>query len=192
MASYTLLWSKARCEQVKAQASAGEPLSILFGGPHQSEPGFRKFGVTAGDFIYPVTVSAGVLYILGRMKVSRLLSIDEYIGENAETFAGHKSSFGGGATFGNWRIAHPELSYLAPTCTEEAAVGEGTPLGMRVPVPADILVGLRYRSQKGERTIKYIVDGFLKSVVSLQGGTYRLSDASAQKFEELLKQETSD
>ena len=185
---FTLLWSKERWKQVQTQAPAGEYLNLLFGGPHQSGPGFRKYGVRPGDSIYPVTVSAGVLYLLGRMKVERLLSIDEYVAENAETFASYHSDWGAGLTFHNWQKANPNDSYLAPMCTDEAALGsEGTPLGIKVAVPADILTGLRFRSRQSERPIKYVVDGRLKSAISLQGATYRLTEESAQQLEAVLQ-----
>ena len=122
------------------------------------------------------------------MRVSRILSIDEYIAENADTFAGYQSAFGGEATFGSWRQAHPEYGFLAPTCTNEVALGEdGTPFGLKIAVPADVLEGLRFCSQRGERSVKHLINGCLKSVVSFQGGTYRLSEASARQFEAVLK-----
>ena len=185
--SYTSYWSKGRCEQMRARAPVEERLTLLFGGPHQSQPVFRRFGVKVGDYIYPVTVSGGILFILGRMRVRRLLSIDEFIAENPQTFAGFESNFGAEATFDRWRQAHPEFGYLAPTCTSEVALGEeGTPLGLKVAVPADVLEGLRFCSQRGERGVKHVVDGRLKSILSFDGGTYRLSEASACQFEAVL------
>ena len=44
---------------------------------------------------------------------------------------------------------------------------------------------MRYRSQRRERGIKHVVDGRLKSVVSLHG-IYRLSQESAREIEALL------
>ena len=185
--AYTSFWSKERCRLMREHAQDGRTLTVLFGGEHQSEPGFRRFGVKNGDDIYPITVSAGVLYLLGRMRVRRLLSIEEYIAENPETFAGYESAYAEALTFYNWQKAHPEYGYLAPTCTSEAALGEeGTPLGLMVPVPSDVLEGLRFCSQRGERGVKHVIDGRLKSIVSIQGGTYRLSEASARQFEAVL------
>jgi hypothetical protein len=186
--SYTQLWSKDRFSLLQKHGKVGTRLTVLFGGPHLSEPGFRRFGVREGDSLYPMRVSAGILYILGRMKVRRLLSIDAYIAENRDTFGGYEADLGGEVTFANWQRAHPEELYLAPTCTDEVALGEeGTPVGLDIPVPREVLEGLRFCSQKGERGIKHVVDGCLSSVISLQGGTYRLSDGSARAFDALLK-----
>ena len=185
--SYTSFWSKDRCNQMKKRVQDGEALTVLFGGEHQSEPAFQRFGVKEGDYLYPVTVSGGVLYLLGRMRVRRLLSVEEYVAENAEVFSGYESSYGAALTFHNWQQAHPEFRHLAPSCTSEAALGEGgTPLGLMIPVPAGVLQGLRFCSQRGERGVKHIVEGRLKSIVSFQGGTYRLSEASARQFEAVL------
>ncbi len=47
--SFTTLWTADRCKLVKRYHLEGTPLSLLFGGPHTSEPGFRRAGVKAGD-----------------------------------------------------------------------------------------------------------------------------------------------
>lgn len=185
--SYTVLWSKERCQQIVKFSQVGRPLTVLFGGPHQSEPRFRRFGVRTGDFLYPVSVSGGVLFLLGRMKVRQLLTIDEYVAAHAATFAGFESPWGAEATFANWLQDHPEQRFLAPTCTEEVALGDqGTPLRLDVAVPADVLERLRFCSTSGERGLKHITGGRLKSVVSLQGGAYRLNEASAKEIEAML------
>ena len=76
---------------------------------------------------------------------------------------------------------------MAPTCTDEVALGEeGTPLRLDVAVPPDVLERLRYCSAAGERGVKHVEGGRLKSSVSLQGGTYRLSEASAREIEAVL------
>ena len=98
-----------------------------------------------------------------------------------------KHTRAGEATFGRWQQARPEFSFLAPTCTSEVALGEeGTPFGLMIAIPADVLEGLRFRSQRGERGVKHIVGGRLKSANSFLGGTYRLSEASARHFEAVL------
>ena len=106
--SFTLLWSQERCERMEKAGQASKPLTVLFGGPHQSEPRFRRFGVQPGDYLYPLRVAGGVLYVLGRMRVRQLLSVEEYVANNAEIFAGFESDWGAEGTFGNWLTKHPE------------------------------------------------------------------------------------
>ncbi|MGW4566789.1 hypothetical protein ACWEN3_31785 [Streptomyces sp. NPDC004561] len=48
------------------------------------------------------------------------------------------------------------------------------------PVPADLLPRLTYRSRRGERQIKHVVDGELRSPVSIQG-VYRPAPDSARE-----------
>lgn len=184
--SYTVLWSQDRCRHLKRHDQVGARLEILFGGPHTSEPRFSRFGVQSGDYIYPVHVSDCVLFILGRMRVKRLLTLEEYIAENPEKFAGCEDAKWPGLTLSNWLNLHPEKRYLAWTCTDEVAIGEeGTPIRFDVAVPSELLERLRFRSRRAERGLKNIVDGRLKSAISLQG-IYRLGEESAREIESLL------
>ena len=52
-------------------------LTVLFGGPHTSEPSFRRATVQPGDLLYPVGVCDQVLYVLGRMRVQQVVPADE-------------------------------------------------------------------------------------------------------------------
>ena len=183
MASYLIFWSSDRCESFRKHGQTGQPLTVLFGGPHQSMPRFRSFGVTEGDYLYLVRVTQGVLRIIGRMRVNQLIPIERYAAGNPES-----GSDGSAAeiSFHQWRQMHPEKRYLAWTCTSEAALGEGTAIGLDIAVPGDVLEALRFRSPTGERPLKYVEDGKLKRSISLEGRVSRLTDDSAQMFEELM------
>ena len=52
--SYTVFWTMDRW--LGALAVGHQPLPVLFGGPHLSEPSFRRAGVKVGDLLYPVAV----------------------------------------------------------------------------------------------------------------------------------------
>ena len=159
----------------------------MFGGPHSSLPSFRCYIVQPGDIIYPVRVSKGILYILGRMKVKKLISLEEYIERNLNLFGQREKSEIPMVTFGNYLAFHPEQQYLAPTCVEEVALGEeGTAIQLNVMLPPDLLERLRFRSQKRERGLKHIVNGKLTKVITIQGGYYRLTEGSAEDVEALL------
>ncbi len=186
--SYTILWANDRIQQIIKHRQEGVRLEVLFGGPHSSEPSFRRYGVKEGDCIYPLRVSKGILYVMGRLKVKRLISLEEYIEQYPHVFAEGERGPYPMATLQSYLARHPEQGYLAPTCTEEVAIGEeGTALRLDVAIPPDLLERLRFRSQKKERGLKHIENGRLKSVVSLQGGYYRLAESSAQEIHELLK-----
>ena len=188
--SYTTLWSNDRIQQIKKHHQEGSRLEILFGGPHTSEPSFRRYGVQEGDYIYPIRVYKGVLYVIARMKVKRLISLVEYIEQYPQIFAQCEKSQWPTVTFGSYLALHPEKLYLAPTCTDEVAIGEeGTPIRLDVMMPPDLLERLRFRSRKKERGLQQIVNGRLMSVMSLQGGIYRLTEQSAQEIQALLMQD---
>jgi hypothetical protein len=291
--AFTILWTQDRCQAVRKHGQEGKRLEVLFGGPHTSEPSFRRYGVKEGDYIYPVRLLKGTLYVIGRMRVKHLLSLAEYVERYSHLFEGcepsdpvavlgencilrewvrgdlpdtielyrkvypclrntlpsptdehaltawvrtiHQSfvanhpqrrdvprSFAGlvdqrrevagnesnaaaqrvqpkrglpeelarlwhaDGVFENYLTLHPELRYLAPTCTGEVAVGEeGTPIRPDNAVLPEVLERLSFRSRRGERPLKHVEDGRLKSIISLQG-IYRLSDASAADFETLV------
>jgi hypothetical protein len=185
--AYTVLWTKDRCQLLKKEGQVGARLKVLFGGPHQSHPRFSRFGVKPGDYIYPVHVTDGVLYILGRMRVKRLLPLEDYIAANPRLFAGCEDAGYPGGPLENWLNAHPELRYLVWSCTDEVAVGQGgTPIRFDVALSPAELEGLRFRSQRGERGLKYVEGGRLTMVLGLDGGVYRLSPESADLFDRLV------
>jgi hypothetical protein len=128
--SFTTFWSQDRCQEIKKHhlLDADTPLTILFGGPHTSLPGFRRAGVRDGDYIYPIRVQNGILYVLGRMRVKRILALEEYIQQNPRLFEGCTGP-SPAITLTNYLVHHPEMYYLAPTCVEEVVLGEeGTPI----------------------------------------------------------------
>jgi hypothetical protein len=173
--SYTTLWSRARVEAARRHAPADFRFDVLFGGPHQSLPSLRRAGVRPGDWIYPVQVRDFALYVLGRMRVARVLDLAEFAAEFPDRAAGV-----GRVGFNEMvAVLRPELVYLAPTCTEDVAIGEeGTPLWFDLTVPGEAVAQLRYRSRRGERRVKHVVDGRVKSHVSFDG-VYRLAPDSA-------------
>ncbi len=184
--SFTTLWSDDRCKLVTKYHLEGTFLGVLFGGPHTSEPSFRRAGVKAGDNIYPLRVKNGILYVIARMRVKEIISLEEYIERNPDLFASVERTRWPSVTFDNYLKLHHEIRFLAPTCTDEVVLGdESTPIRMDAAVSPDLLERLRFRSQRGERGLKHIQNGRLKSVITLQG-IYRLSDSSAGDIGDLL------
>ncbi len=185
--SYTVLWSRAQIQWFKNWNPPGTRLEVMFGGPHTSEPGFRRFGVRAGDLIYPVLVYKGVVYALGRMRVKRLISLEEYFASCPDVFAGCEPGPYAMATFENYLRLHPERRFLAPSCTDEVAIGEdGTSIRLDLAIPPELLQSLCFVSRRGERPLKHVENGSLTSSIGLQGGYYRLHEKSAHDMERLL------
>lgn len=172
--AYTVYWASHRCSGAHAAIEAGEPLTILFGGPHQSLPSFARAKVSPGDLIYPITVHRQTVYVLGRMCVREIRTY------TADTV---------GRLHQEHLDNHPRWRFLADSCMTEAVLGhEGTVLRLDAAMPADLLRRLVYRSQRGTRTIKHIdEDGKLLRSHGLQG-IYRLDDSCVADLDALLAQ----
>jgi hypothetical protein len=186
--SFTAFWSNERCTLIRKYHLEGQILDTLFGGPHTSEPSFKRAGVNAGDTIYPIRVYRGSVYIIASMRVREIISIEMYIERNPEMFADFVHSPWASVTFDEYIKLHPEKRTLAPTCTEEGVLGyEGTAIRLNLKVPPDLLERLRFRSQRRERGLKYVEAGRLTRAISIQG-IYRLSEQSAEEIKNLVNQ----
>ncbi|HCI80580.1 MAG TPA: hypothetical protein DHW02_12920 [Ktedonobacter sp.] len=181
--AYTIFWTYNRYNMLRQLGWTGRQIETLFGGPHTSEPSFIRAGVRTGDLIYPITVRAGVLYILARIRVRYLFSLDDYIRQHADIFSFSPPELPTQA-FDRYRMAHPAVASLAPTCTDEVIeCEESTPLRFDLTIPPELLVRLHYCSQRRERDLsKYLRDGRLVSSLAIQG-IYRLSEPSACELE---------
>ncbi len=186
--AYTIFWTHDRYNTLRRLGWAGRQMQTLFGGPHISEPSFTRAGVCPGDLIYPITVRSGVLYVLGRARVRCMLTLDNYIEQHSDLFSLDRSEpLAKTKAFDRYRIAHPAVASLAPTCTDEVVeCEESTLLRFDLAIPPDLLTRLRYRSQRRERDLsQHLRDGRLVRSVAVQG-IYRLSEPSACELEALV------
>jgi hypothetical protein len=168
--SYTVFWTMDRW--LGALGVGHRPLPVLFGGPHLSEPSFRRAGVKVGDAIYPVAVANRQVHLVARMRVLEMVLLGQEDGPSLieQRFPQYRV----------WR-------FLAPTCTDEVVIGtDGTAPRSDLTVPADLLAAVRFRSQRGERALKHIKGGELTSSIGLQG-IYRLTPESADAFAALIE-----
>lgn len=164
-AAFTIFW---RQDRWKRALTVHRPLEVLFGGPHLSEPSFRRAAVRAGDLLYPVGVDRQVLHVVGRMQVGQIRAVDQ--AQLQEQFD----------RFPLWR-------FLASTCTDEVVLGlEGTDPCAHRAVPGEVLKTLTYMPRRGTRPIKHVTDdGLLTKVISVQG-IHRLSPDSADDLDTVL------
>jgi hypothetical protein len=172
--SYTVFWTMDRL--LGAVAVGHKPLPVLFGGPHLSEPSFRRAGVNVGDAIYPIAVSNRRVLVVARMRVREMLLLGQ---EDGPALIDQRFP-----QYRGWKV-------LAPTCTEEVIVGmEGSVPRADVFLPPEVLQRLTFRSQRRERTLKHVKDGELTSSIGLQG-IYRLTTGSAADLDALLAARTA-
>ena len=191
--SYLVLWTQARCDSLKRHGQLGTRPAALFGGPHLSEPRFSTYRVRAGDYILPIGVRRGVVYVISRMKVRHVLPLPDYIADYPAVFTGCDVRKPPSDVLRNWLRLHPEKGFLAPTCTDEVAVIEdATPLRLDVALPPAVLARLVFKSGTRESTLGGIVDGKLTRSLSLQGLYRRLSKQSALEIEAALRGAAAD
>jgi hypothetical protein len=160
-------WPQPRWRRAAAVCQC---LTVLFGGPHSSEPSFRRATVQPGDLLYPIGVCDQVLYVLGRMRVREIVPVGEDMALLEEYFA----------RYGGWR-------FLAPTRTTEVVIGsEGTGILLDRPLPVEMLRRLTYAPRRGPRQVRHVSqDGRLMHALSVQG-IYRLATSSAADLETVL------
>ncbi len=165
--AYSVYWPQPRWRRAAAMC---QRLAVLFGGPHRSEPSFRRATVQPGDLLYPIGVCDQVLYVLGRMRVREIVPVGDDQALLEEYFA----------RYGAWR-------FLAPTCTTEVVIGsEGTGIALDRPLPGEILRRLTYQPRRGPRPVRHVsADGRLVHSLSVQG-IYRLAGSSAADLEAVL------
>ena len=187
--TFVVLWTQDHCSRLKRAGEEGKPLTALFGGSHQSAPSFSRFGVQPGDAVCPVLVRDGVMHVVARLWVEAFLSIADYWTEFIPLSLEE-------AALPAWRLpeelwrTRPELGHQLPLgCVDEAVVGRGdVAIRFERPLSPSQLTDLRFQNRKGkERGLKYVEDGRLLKVLTLQGRVYRLNEASAAAFESVLR-----
>jgi hypothetical protein len=185
--SYTVFWTNDYCRQLRKAGDLGKLLQVVFGGSHQSQPSLTKFGVRPGNWVYPIRVEKGQLFIVAGMQVQRFVSVSEYVSDILRLPEAYSALH----TFelvDRLKAEHPEWGHLLPWgCLVEVAEGHsGASIRLDRAVPTDVVEQLRFVSRRGERPIKHLEAGVIKSSMGLQGGVYRLSSASAMEFARLL------
>jgi hypothetical protein len=181
--SYLVLCSRHKQACLERAGYVGRSLSVWFGGPHQSAPRFSTFGVQQGDIVFAVAVRGGVMHLVTRFQVAKLLPLRTYLA----------TRFGLPEADGvRWweevdRLAerHPELAPELPLamCLDEAAVGRGTAVRFDRPIPGEVLERMRLKSRSGpERGLRYLEAGRLMKVQTLLGRVYRLAESTAEDF----------
>ena len=178
MEAYIIFWKKDKIKRILANGDAG-PLSVLYGGPHQSQPAFGK--VSAGSCVYPFTVMDGVLYLIARMTISEIVDADDYL---ANTLKIANPEY----MWDTYWINHKnEVTHQIPTtCADAAALGsDGTSLRLRA-ISAEIAAQLRVGAKPGQELPLKAKDGKI-ATTGLIGYYRRLSAESAALLDEFFE-----
>jgi hypothetical protein len=180
--SYIIFWKKDKINRILANGDTG-PLSVLYGGEHQSQPTFGKVGV--GDTVFPFTIIDGTMYLLGRMVIDEIADADRYIAEvlkirNPEHM------------WDTYWYKHPaDVNHKIPTtCADKVAVGRGSALKKRI-VPQSVAAQLRVGVKPGAEALLKTKDGkFLTT--GLIGYYRRLSADSAAILDTIIDNDKED
>jgi hypothetical protein len=175
LSAYIIYWTKDRIGAYLANGDEG-PLSVIFGGPHQSQPSLGK--IKAGDTIYPITVVKGKMYIIASMEVDKIIPEEELLekpgGEVVMWDSFSKSNMG-------------KITHKVPwSCVDTVAIGKnGTKLKMiELPMEKALLLSL---GPEGKQTPLKIKDGLIKTS-NLIGYFRRLRELSENTLKELVKE----
>jgi hypothetical protein len=185
MASYIIFWAKERIESYIKNGDNG-PLSVIFGGPHQSQPPFGKIKI--GDKIFPITVTNGKMYILGFMEIEKIISAEEYIKNYLIGNVGNISE-GKNIMWDTYCKKNKKtITHKIPwNCVDNAAIGKNGTKIIKRELPENKMNLIKLGHQKGEETSLKIEDGKIKTS-NLIGYFRKLSETSEKIFEDIVKQ----
>jgi hypothetical protein len=187
--AFTTLWNADQCRRLATSGIVGSPLSITFGGPHQSAPRFSRAGVRPGDLVYPINVRAGRLRVLARFRVAGLIPVEALVARSPEPFREFDAR-DPLVALEHWIEADPRLAAQCPGEADEVVeVTDSTRITLDALVPAPDVVALRWQSgRRPARPIKHLdPDGLITSTLSLQG-VYCLANGSAAILDAALGQ----
>jgi hypothetical protein len=182
-ASYIIFWKKDRVERYLKNGDDG-PLSVIFGGPHQSQPSLGK--IKNGDKIFPVTVIDGIMYVLGCMEVEKIITEDEYnkdylIKENITE------------KVGMWDIYcknnKDKINHKIPcTCMDNAALGKNGTKILKRRLSEEEINLIKLGPKEGEETPLKIKDGKIQTS-NLIGYFRKLNKISEEIFDKIINDE---
>ncbi len=185
--SYLILWPQKRIDRLKKDGEVGQPLEVLYGSPHGSAPSLRRYSIDAGDDVYVVGLKAGVVYVVVRLEIEKVISADDY-------FRDHLRLPAKDLKLHLWDLSEklarekPQLGHRLPFgCVDEAAVvASSSPVTLDVAVPADVLAALRFRTKRGEERSLPLEEARLRKLAAIQGHFHRLTPETAPLLERLV------
>jgi hypothetical protein len=177
MASFIIFWAKDRIENYLKNGDNG-PLSVIFGGPHQSQPSFGK--IKTGDKIFPITVIDGKMYILGFMEIEKYISEEEYIKNYLD---GIKNDMWDAYCVKNKETITHKIPW---SCVDKVAIGKNGTKIIKRELPEKIINLIKLGPKKGEEMPLKIRDKKIQTS-NLIGYFRRLSEESERIFIEIIE-----
>lgn len=186
---FTVMWAKYHCVKLQKAGEAGKPVTVLFGGIHQSAPSLKRAGIKAGDVVFPVWVNQRNLCVLTGAVVKGLVDLSTYavnhLGMDPVELEGRpeydiKQRIGD--KFGYLGHRNPYGCGI-----EVVLIERSTELRFDNPVPGDQLAAIRFCPRASPPAgLLHVDEGKLKSNVSLSGNIRRLCPETARYFAQLV------
>jgi hypothetical protein len=191
--SFNTYWPADYVSRIRKAGDIGSPLKVVFGGGDTAFRAPSIYGAKAGDVLFPVTVLKKSIHVIGRLEISEIIPIENYI-KDVLKLPKELCSLPLFDLTQQLLIERPALGHRAPhDYVYEAAIGYGSRISMSCIVPPESLDTLRLVNQKGEaRAVSYISNGQIHKAIGLQGHCYRLCDRSAALFSRLVEEAETD
>lgn len=184
MSDFSVYWSNARVQALKG-LPGDQPLTVLFGGDHTSQPSFLRAKVQPGDRLHIISVSKGKVWLHAAATVATLSETRDI---HPAEFQQHVDM----AVTEEWiaQSGWPRPIFFASlcvTCTSEALTLTDS-LGPFAPRPLDETAtkNFTFLNQRGTRRPKGVEDGTVRSPLAFQG-IYRLAPATAEALNALAR-----
>jgi hypothetical protein len=186
--AFTVFWDRNSCRELRKAGEEGQPLTVLFGGIHQSCPSLKRAHISHGDVVFPIMVHRGELHVLARAVIKEFISLQSYLSEHLKLPPAEIDGlpeYRVGEVLTRFGITGHRVPHACGI--EVALVEHSTPLRFDVVVPSASLEKITFCPRKGPPIgLQHIEDGKLKSSLSLQGNVRRLCEETAAMFSELV------
>ncbi|MBX7224055.1 MAG: hypothetical protein K1Y36_29335 [Blastocatellia bacterium] len=191
---FTVMWAKDQCVKLQKAGEAGKPVTVLFGGIHQSAPSLKRAGIESGDVVFPLWVNQKNLYVLTGVVVEELIDLSAYA---VNQLGMDPVEIEGRPEYAIKQLIGEKFGYLGHRSPygcgiEVFLVERSTVLRFDNPVPGDQLSAIRFCPRKSPPAgLLHVDEGKLKSNVSLSGNIRRLCPETARSFARLVGLENS-
>jgi hypothetical protein len=175
-----IFWAKKRIENYIKNGDKG-PLSVIFGGPHQSQPPFGKINI--GDTIFPITVVNGEMYILGRMEIEKIITEQEYIVNYLNNDINTENEMWDIYCYKNKKTLTHKIPW---NCVDDVAIGKNGSEIIKRELPINKIDLIKLGAKEGQETPLKIKEGKILTS-NLIGYFRRLSETSEKIFNEIIE-----
>lgn len=173
---YLIYWASTRVNVVKRAREEGQPLQVIFGGHHTSQPPLGRYGIEPGDRIYVATVRQGAFHLIGSMTVDEIVDAQAYVTGHLQLPAEHALAAGSGEDHRHLWVPDGEV-----------ALGrEGAPLRLDRVIGPDDVPSIAFQPKRGAaRPISHDA-GLIKQTTGLTGHYLALTPETEALFRRIL------